>query len=51
MQSRSDAQLLREYAEHGDEAAFRELVTRQTDLVYASASYRFVLNRGRSLKK
>jgi RNA polymerase sigma factor (sigma-70 family) len=33
----SDAQLLREYAEKGNEAAFRELVVRHTDLVYSVA--------------
>ena len=37
MQELSDAQLLREYAEHGTEAAFREIVTRHTDVVYSSA--------------
>jgi len=37
MQARSDAQLLRDYAEARDEAAFRELVTRYTDLVYSAA--------------
>lgn len=37
MQSKSDTQLLREYAEHGSEAAFTELVTRHTNLVYSAA--------------
>src|SRR6266481_5439685 len=37
MQSKSDAQLLREYAEHGTEAAFAEIVTRHTNLVYSAA--------------
>jgi RNA polymerase sigma factor (sigma-70 family) len=37
MQERSDAQLLREYAERGSEPAFREIVTRHTDLVYSAA--------------
>jgi RNA polymerase sigma factor (sigma-70 family) len=37
MQSKSDAQLLREYAESGSEPAFTELVTRHTDLVYSAA--------------
>ncbi len=37
MQVKSDAQLLRDYAGHGDEAAFREFVTRHTDLVYSAA--------------
>jgi RNA polymerase sigma factor (sigma-70 family) len=32
-----DAQLLRDYARHGSEAAFRELVTRHTDFVYSAA--------------
>ncbi|MEO8427811.1 MAG: sigma factor [Verrucomicrobiota bacterium] len=32
-----DLQLLLEYAEHGSEAAFREIVVRHTDLVYSSA--------------
>jgi len=30
-------QLLRDYAEHGSEPAFRELVTRYADLVYSVA--------------
>ncbi len=37
MQAKSDAQLLREYAEHGTEAAFTELVHRHTSLVYSAA--------------
>ena len=37
MNDRSDAQLLRDYARHGDEAAFREIVLRHTNLVYSSA--------------
>lgn len=37
MQEPTDAQLLRDYAEHRDEAAFRELVSRHADVVYASA--------------
>jgi RNA polymerase sigma factor (sigma-70 family) len=37
MQAKSDAQLLREYAERGSEPAFAELVTRYTDLVYSAA--------------
>lgn len=37
MQAKSDTQLLRDYAEHGHEAAFREIVTRHTDLVYSAA--------------
>jgi RNA polymerase sigma factor (sigma-70 family) len=37
MQEQSDVQLLRAYAEHGDEAAFREIVARHTDLIYSSA--------------
>jgi RNA polymerase sigma factor (sigma-70 family) len=37
MQVKSDAQLLRDYAEKADEAAFREIVTRYTDLVYSAA--------------
>ena len=37
MQEPTDAQLLRNYAEHRDEAAFRELVHRHADVVYASA--------------
>jgi hypothetical protein len=37
MNERSDVQLLRDYAEHGNEAAFRELVLRHTDLVFSAA--------------
>src|SRR5512144_616267 len=37
MQAKSDAQLLREYAECQNEAAFREIVLRHADLVYSSA--------------
>ena len=37
MQEQSDIQLLRDYAEHGHEAAFREIVSRHADVVYASA--------------
>ncbi len=37
MQDQTDAQLLRDYAEHRNETAFRELVSRHTDVVYASA--------------
>ena len=37
MQEKTDAQLLRDYAEHRNEAAFRELVSRHADVVYASA--------------
>jgi DNA-directed RNA polymerase specialized sigma24 family protein len=37
MHEESNAQLLRDYAEDGDEAAFRELVTRHTALVYSAA--------------
>src|SRR6266487_3927515 len=37
MQEPSDTQLLRDYAEHGHEAAFREIVSRYADVVYASA--------------
>jgi RNA polymerase sigma factor (sigma-70 family) len=37
MQSKPDAQLLREYADSGSESAFAELVTRHTDLVYSTA--------------
>src|SRR5690242_3052244 len=37
MQDRSDAQLLREYAESGSEAAFQEIVSRHTNLVYSAA--------------
>jgi RNA polymerase sigma factor (sigma-70 family) len=37
MQEYSDAQLLREYAHRGDEAAFREIVQRHTDFIYSAA--------------
>lgn len=37
MHEKSDVQLLRDYAEGGEEAAFRELVTRHTDFVYFAA--------------
>jgi RNA polymerase sigma factor (sigma-70 family) len=37
MQSKSDAQLLCEYVEYDDEAAFTELVHRYTNLVYSAA--------------
>ena len=37
MHDKSDAQLLRDYAEGGDERAFRELVERHTDFVYSAA--------------
>src|SRR5262245_61547524 len=37
MMPRSDAQLLRDYAEHRTEAAFTELVQRHTNLVYSAA--------------
>jgi RNA polymerase sigma factor (sigma-70 family) len=37
MTEASDAQLLRAYAEHGNEAAFREIVVRHTDTVYSAA--------------
>ena len=37
MHEPSDVQLLRDYAEAGREAAFRELVTRHTDFVYSAA--------------
>ncbi len=32
-----DSELLRQYAEHGDQAAFAEVVRRQVDLVYSAA--------------
>ena len=37
MHERSDDQLLRDYAAHRYEAAFREIVTRHTDFVYSTA--------------
>ena len=37
MQPKSDAQLLREYAENGTESAFAEIVNRHTNLVYSCA--------------
>ena len=37
MHEQSDVQLLRDYAEDGNEAAFRELVARHTDFVYSAA--------------
>jgi RNA polymerase sigma factor (sigma-70 family) len=37
MHDTSDARLLRDYSEHGSEAAFRDLVTRHADLVYSAA--------------
>jgi RNA polymerase sigma factor (sigma-70 family) len=37
MQPKSDAQLLREYAQNGTEAAFAEIVNRYTNLVYSCA--------------
>ena len=37
MQDMHDAQLLRDYAEHGIEAAFSEIVARYTDLVFSAA--------------
>lgn len=37
MHEASDARLLRDYAERGDETAFRELVARHTGVVYSAA--------------
>lgn len=37
MFEKSDAQLLREYVENGDESAFREIVQRHADVVYSAA--------------
>src|SRR5215831_17784755 len=37
MQTQSDAQLLRDYAENARESAFREIVARHADLVYSAA--------------
>ncbi|HAO80486.1 MAG TPA: hypothetical protein DCQ92_16255 [Verrucomicrobia subdivision 3 bacterium] len=37
MHEKSDVQLLRDYAEDGHEAAFRELVTRHADFVFTAA--------------
>ena len=37
MNEQSDVQLLCDYAEGGNETAFRELVARHTDLVYSAA--------------
>jgi hypothetical protein len=37
MQPKSDAQLLRDYAEHGSEVAFGERVARHSDLVHSAA--------------
>ena len=37
MKTKSDAQLLREYVREGKEAAFEEVVTRHTDVVYSAA--------------
>jgi RNA polymerase sigma factor (sigma-70 family) len=38
MNEKCDVQLLREYAQAGNETAFREIVSRHTDLIYSSAS-------------
>ena len=37
MLNKSDAPLLRDYAAHGSEPAFGEIVTRHTDLIYSAA--------------
>ncbi|HZI32891.1 MAG TPA: sigma-70 family RNA polymerase sigma factor [Candidatus Binatia bacterium] len=37
MQEQSDVQLLRDFAERGDETAFREIVARYANLVYSAA--------------
>jgi hypothetical protein len=37
MHEKSDAQLLRDYAESVSEVAFRELVQRHTDFIYSAA--------------
>jgi RNA polymerase sigma factor (sigma-70 family) len=37
MHPKADAQLLRDYAEHGTEAAFTEIVSRHSNLVYSAA--------------
>jgi DNA-directed RNA polymerase specialized sigma24 family protein len=37
MQDLSDVQLLRAYADSGQETAFREIVTRHANLVYSAA--------------
>lgn len=37
MQDKSDVQLLRDFDRNGDDAAFREIVRRYTDLVYSAA--------------
>src|SRR5688572_15335221 len=44
MNARPDPELLRDYAEHGLEPAFAELVRRYVDLVY-SAAVRLVVDR------